>query len=330
MDISSFFDTYLGMYITQSFCHSAIAFMIVERTLHIWRITDPLMRQRFRIFIVASAVFSMPLYQLISPDRGSIIFRQSSLFDSKRWLYLELPGSIPFGLIFLIVLSFTTMIFIFQELIPILRHTFESRIPQDIEEDLQSPSLEMALEGLKEELPDIKIISDEDIILYSVTGRRTSVYISRGIINTLTADQLRSVIAHEMAHIKRNKIPILTIIYLLRIAMFFNPIVLVEFRRITQEEEKICDDIAISITGNPEALSEALIKLYGGNKTRITRQDIKKVSDLKETLEEYSHGLQIESRIRRLERGLNKGEKGGWAVFIFASSIIMIINYFVV
>ncbi len=122
MDVSTIFNTYPGMYITQSFCHSTIAFLIVERTIHIWKITDPFVRQRFRILIILAAVFSMPLYQIINPARGSIMFRQSSLFDSKRWLYLELPGSVPLGMIFIIILFMTSLIFIFQELIPVLRH----------------------------------------------------------------------------------------------------------------------------------------------------------------------------------------------------------------
>lgn len=330
MDISTFFDTYLGMYITQSFCHSTVAFIIVERTLYVWKITDPVIRQRFRIFIVLSAVFSMPLYQLLNPDRGSIAFRQSSLFDSKRWLYLELPGPIPLGMIFIAILFMTTLIFLFQELIPILRHTIESKAPPEIERDFKNTTLEKALEGLKNDLPDIKIVSDRDLILYSVTGGKTAVYISQGMIESLSPEQLRSVVAHEIAHIKRNKIPLLTIIYLLRIAMFFNPIVLVEFRRITHEEEKICDDIAVSLTGDPEALSGALEKLYGNGKKRITREDIKRITNLKETIEEYSQSYQIESRVRRLKKGVDKAEEGQWAIFILASSIITVINYFVV
>lgn len=328
MDISTIFNTYPGMYITQSFCHSVIAFLIVERTIHIWEITNPLVRQRFRIIIILTAVFSMPLYQIITPDRGSIMFRQSSLFDSKRWLYLEI-GPLPIGLVFIIILLVTSLIFFFQELIPIIKHTIESKEPPGIEEDYNIPPLKTALEEIKDKLTEIRIIKDEDYILYSTTGRSPTIYISTGIIGSLTVDQLRSVIAHEMAHIKRNKIPLLTIIYLLRVLMFFNPLILIEFRRITQEEERICDDMAVSITKNPKALSEALEKLYLHDKSKVIISK-KKLSNLKETLEEYSHNFHIEVRIKRIEKGINRVATGHWGIFVFILLVIMIINYFVV
>jgi len=329
MDISRVFNTYLGMYITQSFCHSAVAFIIIERTFHAWKITDPFVKQRFRILIIFIAIFSMPLYQLMNPHRGSLAFRQYALFDSSRWLNLELIGSIPFGFIFIIIILITSGIFILQELIPLLKHAIESRMPPSVEGDYNSSSIDNILEGLGEELPDIKVIVDEDYILYSTTGRRPVVYISRGIINMLTKRQLRSVIAHEMAHIRRNKLPLLTIIYLFRILMFFNLFILIEFRRIVQEEEKICDDIAAEKTGDPAALAEALEKLYMDN-ISITGKDLKRLSNLKETLEEYSHSLQIESRIRRLNNSLNKKEGGYWGMFISILLVIMVINYFIV
>lgn len=328
MDISTFLNTYLGMYITQSFCHSTVALLIVERTIHTLKITDPLMRQRLRILIILSSIFSMPLYQLISPDRGSIIFRQNSLFDSSRWLNIELPGSIPLGLIFIIIMLITSLIFIFQELIPILRHAVESKTPVDIEGSLHDSYFGDLRESLRGQLPDINIIAEDDYILYSTTGEKAEVYISRGIIDTLSSRQLESVIAHEIAHIKRNKMPILMIIYLLRMIMFFNPLILIEFRRITQEEEKICDDIAVSLTKDPIALSEALEKLYSYDNTRI--EDIKKLSNIKETLEEYSHSIQIESRIKRLNKGMDKDRTRQPGILIFVLLTIMVINYFVV
>lgn len=328
MDISAIFNTYPGMYITQSFCHSTVAFIIVERTIHILKIADPLMRQRMRILIILSAIFSMPLYQFISPDRGSIIFRQNSLFDSSRWLNIELPGSLPLGLIFIVIMLATSLIFVFQELIPILRHTVESRTPVDIEGTLHAPSLQDLTESLRGQLPSINIIAEDDYILYSTTGKKAEVYISRGIVNTLSSRQLQSVIAHEIAHIERNKMPILMIIYLMRIIMFFNPLILIEFRRITHEEEKICDDIAVSLTKDPVALSEALEKLYRYDNTRI--EDIKRLSNIRETLEEYSHSLQIESRIKRLDKGTDRDRTGQHIILILTSLIIIVINYFVV
>lgn len=115
-------------------------------------------------------------YPLITPDRGSIMFRPFSLFDSKRWLYLEI-GPLPIGLVFIITLVATSLIFFFQELIPIIKHTIESKEPPGIEEGY-IPPLKTAVEEIKDELTEIRIIKDEDYILYSTTGRSPTIYIN--------------------------------------------------------------------------------------------------------------------------------------------------------
>lgn len=203
MDISLFY-TYLGMYIVQSFCHSVIAFIIVERTIHVLEITDPIVRQRFRIIIIIIAILSMPFYQLINPDRGSISFRQSSLLDSIRWLNLEILWGIPLWIFFFIMIILTSLIFVFQELIPILRHALESRNSPEIKEKFDTSSFNYYIEELEDIMPDIFLLEDEDYILYSTTGNNPAIYLSKGIISSLNRDQLKAVIAHEIAYIKRN------------------------------------------------------------------------------------------------------------------------------
>src|SRR4030066_2564109 len=100
MNISGFFNTYPGMDKAQSFCHSIIAFIVVERAMSLWRISNPLIRQRFGLLVILLPAVSFPVYQLINPERGSISFRLESLFDMNRWLNIELWGSVPLGLFF--------------------------------------------------------------------------------------------------------------------------------------------------------------------------------------------------------------------------------------
>lgn len=325
MDISLFFYTYLGMYIVQAFCHSVIAFIIVERTIHILEITDPIVRQRFRIVTIIIAILSMPLYQLINPDRGSIFFRQNSLLDSIRWLNLEILWGIPIWLFFLIMIISTSLIFVFQELIPILRHALESRNSPEIKEKFDISSFNYSIEELGDIMPDIFLLDDEDYILYSTTGNNPAIYLSKGIISTLNMDQLKAVIAHEIAHIKRNRNFFLIIIFLFRILMFFNPVVLIGFRKIIQDEEKICDDMAVSLTKNPHALSDALKKLYLKKEEKPI-----KISEIGDFVEDYSHNIQIQSRIHRLEKERNYKTGGNLFEFIITITIILGINYFVV
>ncbi|MCL4490811.1 MAG: M48 family metalloprotease [Nitrospirae bacterium] len=327
---SSFFNSYLGMFMAQAFCHSIIAFIVVDRAVYLWSINNPLIRQRFHLIVVLLPVFSFPLYQIINPDRGSISFRLGALFDINRWLTLELWGTIPLGLFFITIIIITTIIFIFQEMLPILKHTVESRRSDiEAEEADDNSVVGQAIENLPVEKPDVFVLDDDDYVLFSTTGKNASVYLSTGIIKKLNAEQLRAAIAHEIAHIMRNKRPLLIVVFLFRMIMFFNLVVLLEFRRLVQEEEKICDDMAVAFTKNPRALSEALKKLYHKNENNSPLQ-LKKLSEMKDSIEEYSHNVHIENRMHRLESGGSRKTDGEWFKLILTIIVITGINYFVV
>jgi len=327
---NSFFNSYLGMFMAQAFIHSVIALIVVDRAIYLWNINNPLTRQRFHLIVVLLPVFSFPAYQIINPDRGSISFRLGAIFDINRWLNLELWGTIPLGLFFIAIIAITTIIFLFQEMLPILKHTVESK-RSDIEAEKAGDNsvVGQAIEHLPVEKPDIFILQDDDYVLFSTTGKNASVYLSTGMIKKLNTEQLRAAVAHEIAHIIRNKKPLLIVAFLFRMIMFFNPVVLLEFRRLVQEEEKICDDMAVALTKTPRALSEALKKLYHKNENNSLLK-LKKISEMKDSIEEYSHNIHIESRIHRLEKGSINKTDGEWFKLILTIVIITGINYFVV
>ena len=334
MNAANFFDSYIGAYIAQAFLHSLIAALIVDRAIQSWKIGNPVIRQRFSFIVMVFPIFSFPFYQLINPDRGSISFRLDTLFDMDRWLNLELWGKVPLNLLFVLMLSLTTLIFLLQEIIPILRHTLESRKAssegEDAEEDLHDyPAVERILQDLPGDKPRIALIEDDEFILFSTTGKDPAIFFSTGLIKTLSADEMQAAAAHELAHITRSKRPVMILLYLIRILMFFNPVVLVEFRRIVQEEEKICDDIAVSMTRKAVALA-GILKKFSRGREDLSLDNVKKISTLSVALEDYSHSVHMESRIRRLEDGLMNDTGGEWFKFLLTLSAISAINYFVV
>lgn len=333
MKLSIFFTSYIGMYIAQAFCHSLIAAMLVDRAVQAWGVTSPLVRQRFSLIVMLFPIASFPLYQLINPARGSVSFRMEALFDINRWLNLELWGVVPLNLLFVFMLAVTTLVFIVQEMIPILQHTIESRRSssddEEEEETIEHPVITGALKQIPGEKPRISVVDDDEFLLFSTTGKNPVVYLSSGLIAGMNREQLQAAIAHEVAHIERNRRPLLLVVYLMRVLMFFNPVVLVEFRRMVQEEEKICDDVAVALTGKPAALAAILRKFdYKGEDVALER--MKKLSSLGVALEDYSHNVHLSSRIRRLEAEPQRQAGGEWPKFLFTLVVIGIINYFVV
>ncbi len=330
MRISTFFTSVAGMYVAQSFCHSLIASVIMDQALRAWKIDNPVIRQRFRLTVVLYPVFSFPLYQLINPDRSSVLFRLDALFDVNRWLDIQIWGPFSLGLLFLFLLGVTSLIFIFQEMIPILRHTLESRtIEHEGIRREENAFVESASSTLAVNPPGVYVVEDDDLVIFSTTGKNPAIFVSTGLFQALTKDEMNAALAHEIAHITRSRRPVLLAAFFLRMILFFNPIALIEFRRVVRNEEKICDDVAIAVTGRPTALAGALKKFYT---VRPAPEPEAKPKPLFETvpLEEYSYNIQLDSRVTRLENYASSPAGGRWLLLGFAFLIVLCINYFVV
>lgn len=329
---SSFFTTsWVGIFLAQSFFHSLIAAVIVDRSLAVWDIRTPLIRQRFRSLILFLPLVSLPLYHSLTPNRTAFTFRTEALFDSSRWLGLELWSALPLHFFLLLILVLTALLFLLQEFLPILKHALApEKSPREGAKPLPGSPAFAASESLNAVKPDIYVIPDTDPILLSTTGASASIFLSTGLIEALDEEQLRGALAHEIAHIQRNRKPLLILLFVLRVLLFFNPVVLLEFRRIVREEERICDDIAVSLTGNSRALSEALRKLHP-HTGLFSRMPGKTLVQAKASLEEYGHALQLDTRIRRLEQGEAGKDTGShWLPLGMTALAVVLINYFVV
>jgi Zn-dependent protease with chaperone function len=329
MNISSIFNAWPGLYIAQSFLHSLIAALIVDTALLAWKIEAPVIRQRFRLLVIVLPIISFPLYETITPERSSALFRLEALFDIGRWLDLELWGTVPVGVLFLLFLAFTAVVFVLQEMLPIVRHTLSSS-DGALEGARPEPESRVtsALEGLPGRKPEVFIIDDDAFAMFSSTGKDPAVYLSGGLVEKLTFDELRAAIAHEVGHIQRSRRPVMVLVFVLRVLMFYNPIILMEFRRIVQEEEKICDDVASSITGDRAALAGALRKFYNADEEERTPV-IQAAPRLRDRIEEYSHTLLIEERITRLEEPAAPAANTSVA-YIVVLMTILAVNYYVV
>lgn len=329
MDLTSLFNAYPGIHIVQAFFHSLIAAIIADRAIVAWDIRSPMIRQKFHLMAVFGPVFSYPLYQWINPDRGSIQFRLGALFDSNRWLSLELWDVLPVGLLFIALLVVTTAIFLIQELIPILQHESapEDASPEPLPAADGSPAVSAA-EGLPGGPPDIFIVQDEDPVIHSVTARSPGIYLTTGLIQILEPAELRAAIAHEVAHIRRGRRSLLIVAYLMRVLLFFSPGTLVAFRQAADEEEKICDDWAVRVTGRPDALAAVLEKLRHSAAYEVDETEPREAL---RAVERMSYDLMVRERIRRLTAGESTAVRtGDWLKLAVTVASIAIMGYYIV
>ena len=80
-------------------------------------------------------------------------------------------------------------------------------------------------------------------------------------LSGLTPAQLEAVVAHELAHIRRWDYAVNVIQAAIEAVLFFHPAVRWASRRVREERQNCCDDIAVSVVGDRPLYAEALERL---------------------------------------------------------------------
>jgi Zn-dependent protease with chaperone function len=330
MFLSDFLVTLPGRYLVESLWHSLTAVIVVESALRAWRFHQPVIQQRFRILVILLPVVAFPAYQLLDPTRGTMSSRIHGLLNTDGWLYLEpVPGLPGYTFLFLLV-AVTAAISAIQELVPIVRNLRGSHVRRYRRHAAREDEvIGNVLQGIPVTKPRIVRLDLDEPLIFSTTRAGATIYVSRGAQAALQHDELEAAIAHELAHIRRSRNATLVLLFLLRMMMFFNPVILVVFRKIVHAEEDICDDVAISWTRKPEALAAALQRLLE-NQFAPDEFHVDKLSDLRSALEEHSHKLHIVARIQRLRDEHCDREEGWQWVLAIAALTIVVINYYVI
>jgi bla regulator protein blaR1 len=86
---------------------------------------------------------------------------------------------------------------------------------------------------------------------------------------TLTQEQLKAIIAHEIAHVQRGDYPLHVAESMLRVLFFFHPVMhyLISSSRATREEA--CDDLAVRVCGNALVYARALERIETDRSDRV-------------------------------------------------------------
>lgn len=101
-----------------------------------------------------------------------------------------------------------------------------------------------------------------EVIAPCLTGFfRPIVWLPTHVTTGLTPAQIEAILAHELAHIARMDWLWNAAQSVIECVFFFNPAVWLLSRRVRQERERACDELAVSVNGDAVALAEALATL---------------------------------------------------------------------
>lgn len=245
--------------------HSAIAALFVEALIRVWGLRRPLSQVRFRLLALLLPTVGPPLYQTFYPFRSSPAFRQEvALFDLQGWLSLSLWGNLTVGWALFPLLVLATALFIFQEAVPSLRRlapeaTDSHSLPEGQLAILPKMVAEVA-GAMGCQPPPLRLIEGREPV--SALGMlRPILIISPSLVAEFEEEELRAVIAHEMAHLRQRQGWLLWFLLLARLANFYNPVALIVFRRIVDDNEALCDDMAAAALGSARGLASSLLKV---------------------------------------------------------------------
>lgn len=123
------------------------------------------------------------------------------------------------------------------------------------------PEWNTRVERLKLRLGIVRPVSVRllaDILPCSARLLRPVIWLPASLLTRLTPDQVEAVLAHELAHVRRLDWLWNGLQCAVEALLFYHPAVWWLSRRIRQERENACDDLAVSVCGDPIVLAEAL------------------------------------------------------------------------
>ena len=94
-----------------------------------------------------------------------------------------------------------------------------------------------------------------------VGTRRPTLLLPSGIEYDLSPDQLRTVIAHELCHVRRHDHVTAAIHMAVEAIFWFHPAVWVIGARLIEERERACDEAVLGATGTPRVYAEAILNV---------------------------------------------------------------------
>jgi beta-lactamase regulating signal transducer with metallopeptidase domain len=121
--------------------------------------------------------------------------------------------------------------------------------------DLTSPGVREILVRCRREMGvtvPVRLLESRQVTGPCLLGiLRPSIVMPEGLVGDLTPEQLRFVLRHELAHLRRWDLPFNWLLAAIQTVHWFNPLAWFVVRRILADREEVCD--AIAVEGRPEA-----------------------------------------------------------------------------
>ncbi len=107
----------------------------------------------------------------------------------------------------------------------------------------------------------VRLVESDEALAMAIGGKEPHVLISGGLMALLDRDELETVIAHEVMHLKHHDAEFKVFSKLLSRFLFFDPFSKFFDPAVHREREYLADEMSGRSTGKPAALASALLKI---------------------------------------------------------------------
>src|SRR6266581_7969073 len=117
----------------------------------------------------------------------------------------------------------------------------------------------------------VRIVESDDAIAMAVGGKERNILVSSGLIALLERDEIETVVAHELMHLKHHDAELKVFSRVFSRILFFDPFSKFFDPAVHREREYLADETGGRSTGKPAALASALLKIANrGAPTKTT------------------------------------------------------------
>jgi beta-lactamase regulating signal transducer with metallopeptidase domain len=110
--------------------------------------------------------------------------------------------------------------------------------------------------------PPVRLVRSARVAVPAVVGWiRPVILLPVSALTGLTPSQLEAVLAHELAHVRRHDYLVNLVQTVIETLLFYHPAVWWVSRRIREERERCCDDLAVAVCGDRRLYATALLEL---------------------------------------------------------------------
>ena len=261
--------------LAQFLVHALVAALFVEALARTWDVRHPAQRMGLRLVGLCYPLVLFPALLLLFPERLEVGFREGALLAGHRWHEVPALG-LDLYQVFVAALAGAGLLLFLLDLGSLVAALRRAHPEPATPEPATAAAIEAALRPLAGRPggpPALAFLDREAPLLFCAGVRRPRIFLSRGAVELLDAEELRAALAHEAAHLERSDPERSWVVMGLRALMCLNPTFQVQARVLARDAERRADERGVELGADRLALASALIKLHratGGGASRRT------------------------------------------------------------